>query len=121
MHSCDIIGYIYDGECYCDDCVSEQDPDYDDFYPIFADSTDLIGACCAGCQSYFEPLSFSWIDKDYAIGKDEKGRYNLRWTTCPKCNGKLGYDKNNSDFADKRLEAFRNQLTCNNCHSATHF
>lgn len=118
-----LAGYIV-GECtvVCHECIGEESTDYDDPYPIFADSeTDYPGHSCEDCDRSLDtyllvnrsqdPELFWRLEQAESLGLDgvpsieaiansaKREAYELGWETC----GPYGHGEfaEGGEFADQ--------------------
>lgn len=56
MKCYDVLGYTYDADIWCEDCLPV-DPEDDDTYPIFADSEWDYQPCCNACGMELEGVT----------------------------------------------------------------
>lgn len=66
MNSCDVIGWVYDGALYCEDC--KPDAPEDDVSPIFADSETDCPSHCETCDAYI-PECLTSDGVEYVLGE----------------------------------------------------
>ena len=63
MNSCDIVGYVLDGEFQCVDCCSGVD--VEDCSPVFADSEWDSWPVCAVCGMECTDVNLTQDGQDY--------------------------------------------------------
>lgn len=63
MNATDVIGWVVDGEHYCDNCTPTKDENNNDVQPIFAESeTDSFSHCCVCEELIPENLTVAGMD-----------------------------------------------------------
>lgn len=119
MNACDVVGYVYDGACYCDGCKPDA-PD-DEVGVMFADGIDeSTGATCDTCGACLVDMGDACAPSWEILGtRDAAGTYATtetgratRWATCNRCNASRPHYKPD---ARTRLRALCGDASCPSC------